>query len=448
MDHVVTQQAHLDDEQQPITQQSSSSQSNWKGWVVCMVASLFFFYDFIQMNIFSVINVPLMHDFHLNAAQLGTLSAYFFMSNALFLIPVGTILDRISTKKTILYTLLIGIVSMLCLSFVHTLGMAKLFRFTSGITSAFCFLSCVRLASRWFPPQRFALVMGFIVTMAMIGGVVAQTPAALLVQHFGWRGTLQIDALFGFVIWGLCCVFVQDFPQGKKQVFQAAEQQLAQHSYWRITLRTIFRFQVWVGACYTCLMNLPICVLGGIWGTLYLRYVHHLPMIQASEIIALLFFGTIVGSPACGWLSDRVGRRRWPMLVGALLSIISFSPLVMHLQLGFSQLALIFFLVGFFTSTQILSYPYVSEINHISVTATAVSVVSFVTIGSLSFFQPLFGWLVDKHAATHAQHAALSYQASDYMAAMWMFPVALVVAWLIACLSKESYCRRKQDQAL
>ncbi len=84
MDHVVTQQAHLDDEQQPITQQSSSSQSNWKGWVVCMVASLFFFYDFIQMNIFSVINVPLMHDFHLNAAQLGTLSAYFFMSTRYF----------------------------------------------------------------------------------------------------------------------------------------------------------------------------------------------------------------------------------------------------------------------------------------------------------------------------------------------------------------------------
>ena len=418
---------------------------NLQGWIVCMTAALFFFYDFIQMNLFSVINVPLMSYFHLNAQQLGGLSSYFFMANALFLIPVGTILDRISTKKTILYTLLLGILSIWFFSYVQSLGWAKFFRFTSGITSAFCFLACVRLGSRWFPPRRFALVMGFVVTMAMIGGMVAQTPAAVLVKHFGWRSTLRIDALLGFLVWVMCWLLIKDYPRKPKVKSAQSRGKVSAASYCRSTWHAVFRYQVWLGALYTCLMNLPVCVLGGIWGTLYLHYTQSLNMVQSSELISFIFFGTIIGSPLCGWISDRIGRRRLPMIAGVILSVLSFMPLLLHVHYGFFTLAMLFFAVGLFTSTQILSYPFVSEISPLAVTATAVSVVSFVTIGSLSFFQPLFGALVDRHAQL-GMHQLGHYTAGDYYYAMWLYPVCFVVALGVSLLIKESYCRRAAEK--
>lgn len=416
-----------------------------RGWVVCMTAALFFFYDFIQMNLFSVINVPLMNLFHLNAQQLGSLSSYFFMANALFLIPVGTILDRVSTKKTILYTLLIGILSMWFFSYVNSLGWAKFFRFTSGITSAFCFLACVRLGSRWFPPRRFALVMGFVVTMAMIGGVVAQTPAALLVKNFGWRATLRIDAIFGLLVWGFCWLLIKDYPCKPRETSSNNKPKTTLASFGRTTWHAVFRYQVWLSAVYTCLMNLPVCVLGGIWGTLYLHYTQSLNMVHASELISFLFFGTIIGSPLCGWISDSMGRRRLPMIVGVILSVLTFMPLLLHVHFSFFTLAMLFFAVGLFTSTQILSYPFVSEISPLAVTATAVSVVSFVTIGSLSFFQPLFGALVDRHALLSMHHLG-HYTASDYYYAMWLYPVCFIIALGAALLIKESYCRRVEKE--
>ena len=333
---------------------------------------------------------------------------------------------------------------MFAMSYVQSLAWAKFFRFTSGITSAFCFLACVRLTSRWFPPRRFAMVMGFVVMMAMIGGVVAQTPSALLVQHFSWRPTLRIDAAFGLVIWALCFWLIKDYPAGTENINEGARKHLEKTGFLRSTFQAIFRWQVWFAALYTCLMNLPIAVLGGVWGTLYLRYAHKLPMISSSSIVAALFFGTIVGSPLCGWISDRIGRRRLPMLAGVILSAIFFMPLLWPIHFSYTILLLLFFLVGLTTSTQILSYPFVSEISPIAVTATAVSVVSFVTIGSISFFQPLFGSLVDHHAALKA-HAAGVYYASDYFYAMGMFPVAFAIAFIVAMLLRESYCRRAED---
>ncbi len=64
-----------------------------------LTASLFFFYEFIQLNLFNPISVQLMLDFHLNAVQLGNLASTFFYGNALFLFPAGMLLDRFSTKS-------------------------------------------------------------------------------------------------------------------------------------------------------------------------------------------------------------------------------------------------------------------------------------------------------------------------------------------------------------
>src|SRR5579864_1897820 len=73
------------------------------GWLVTLTASLFFFYEFIQLNLFNAIDVQLMQAFHLDAPALGRLSSMYFIGNVLFLFPAGMLLDRFSTKKLLLF---------------------------------------------------------------------------------------------------------------------------------------------------------------------------------------------------------------------------------------------------------------------------------------------------------------------------------------------------------
>jgi hypothetical protein len=46
-----------------------------------------------------------------------------------------------------------------------------------------------------------ALVVGVVVTMAMVGGILAQTPLALLTQNIGWRMAMQLVVAFGAVFY-------------------------------------------------------------------------------------------------------------------------------------------------------------------------------------------------------------------------------------------------------
>lgn len=68
-------------------------------WVVCFSASLFFFYEFIQGNMFASIADNIMHDFQIQADKMAYLSSIYYLSNVLFLFVAGMVLDKYSNKK-------------------------------------------------------------------------------------------------------------------------------------------------------------------------------------------------------------------------------------------------------------------------------------------------------------------------------------------------------------
>lgn len=127
------------------------------GWLVTLAASLFFFYEFIQMNMFNAINGQIMQAFHLDAVQIGHLAATYFYGNVLFLFPAGMLLDRFSTKKLLLTAVALCTIGTFIFALANGFWVAAAGRFMVGVGASFCFLSCIRLASRWFPPRNMAL---------------------------------------------------------------------------------------------------------------------------------------------------------------------------------------------------------------------------------------------------------------------------------------------------
>jgi MFS family permease len=428
-----------------MTEEYAPSKNKFLPWIVCFAAALFFFYEFIQMNMFNAISVHLMRDFSINATQLGNLSAIYFYANLLFLPFAGMLLDRFSTRKIILATIMLCTIGIGSFSFTHSIAWASVFRFMSGIGSAFCFLSSIRLASRWFAPQRMALVSGLIVTMAMTGGMVAQTPLTLLIEHFGWRHALLLDSFLGLIITTIIFFLVRDYPaevsSTQRKNIRNNLQEMGLFRSWRLSYLNI---QNWLGGIYTCALNLPSALLGAIWGNLYLVQVEHLTSIQASYVTMMLFVGTIIGGPIAGWISDEMKRRCVPMRVGAILSLAIILLVMYAPTLSIGTYMLLFFLLGFITSTQIISYPLVAENNTRALTATSVSVVSFCTIGGYAVFQPLFGWIMDLHWQGVMVDNVRVYSPAAYHYALMIIPIAFMIALLANFFMRESYCQAKE----
>lgn len=421
-------------------QQQVPSVSLFRAWIVCLFASLFFFYEFIQLNIFNAISTQLMRAFHIDATQLGRLSSFYFIANVAFLFVAGILLDRFSTRKIILTALAICVLGTALFSITTSLFWASLFRFMTGIGSAFCFLSVIRLSTRWFPAQHLALVTGVIVTMAMIGGMIAQTPLVLLAQTVHWRNALLIDAGFGLVIFIIIMFVVKDYPSSHRKQYVLEQQHIHSIGYWRSLRLAFLKLHNWLSGIYTCLMNLPIALLGGIWGVLFLVDTHGMTKIDASYITSMLFIGTIIGGPAVGWISDKIGLRRIPMMIGAIVSLGLTLIIMMVLHLSFDILMVLFLLIGISTSTQIIGYPVVAEDSIPAITAMSVSVVNITTMGGYAVFMPLFGHLMDLHAKSLHQVAGV-YTASDFNWAVLIFPIAFMLALIASICLRETHCR-------
>lgn len=421
------------------------TRNSYFAWLVCMVAALFFFYEFLQLNVFNPISQELTQAFGINATDLGYLSSMYFYGDFLMVIPAGMLLDRYSTKLLIFIGMFASAIATLVFAYTDSFVIASIARFIEGACAAFCFLASIRLASRWFTANHLAFVTGVIVTMAMIGGMVAQTPMALLSQAYGWRHAMMMNGVLGLALMALIMLVIKDRPNmGEVEEETSHLKKLGVlHSLWFVLKNR----HNWFGGLYTTLMNLPIFILGALWGMMYLQQNHGLSHEQASYVTSALFLGVIFGSPFFGWFSDRLRSRKNPMILGALSSLVVVLILLYVPGLSFTTLSILLFLLGFLTSSQIVSYPAVAELNPIELTGSATSIISLTIMFSGAVVQPLTGWLIQLHWDHHSMlDGNPLYLASDYHAAMLIMPLSFVVSLLFAFGIKETGCRSEYER--
>ena len=409
-----------------------------QSWLVVLTSALFFFYIFIQMNMFNAIGPSLIQTFHLSSVRLGNLSATYFYATVIFLFPAGLLCDYCSTRRLLLFMMGLVTVSTWFFGSAHNVWQLFIARAFVGITGAFCLIACVKLASRWFSPKRMALVLGLVITLAMLGGMVAQTPFSWLISRVGWQNTINYDVALGVLIFILLFLFVRDYPKGYdiKAEKSKVENQI---KFWPAIKRVLKNKQNWLAGLYTSLINLPIMLLGAIWGATYLVQVEKLSYPQATSVSSMLFLGSIVGCPLIGWISDSIKRRKLPMIIGALLCLVNIAAIIYLPQLNLYLLFGLFFLLGLLTSVQVLGYPLLVESNSLRLTARAQGVSSILIMAG-GFTQPLFGWLMNLHWDHKIVNNLPVYTRADFLWGMSIMSIAFVIAFVIACLTRETHC--------
>lgn len=410
---------------------------NIKAWAVCLLAALFFSYELVQLHMLNAISPHLLKDLQINATGYALLSSTYLFADVVFLLPAGIILDHFSTRKVILSALFLCLVGTVGFGFSQTLEQACVCHFLSGIGNAFCFLSCIVLISKWFPVERHAFVIGVVVTVGMCGAVVAQTPFTLLAERFDWRNALLIDAFIGAILFVLIGLFIQDQPSGYIEKIGSKKTL----PFFRGLKLSIFNLQNILCGCYTGLMNLPIMLLGAMWGSLFLTQIHHLELARASFVAGLICMGTLFGSPFFGQLSDRMGQRRILMFFGAVLSAMTMLVLIFASDLSFSVLSSLFFLLGFFSSTQVLGYPLITENNPKELTGTAMGVAAVLIMGLAAVAQPISGILVDLNWNGLHVDGIAQYAHGDYAQLFWMCLVGFLLSMLSVAFLRESHTR-------
>ncbi|MCH9755780.1 MAG: MFS transporter [Gammaproteobacteria bacterium] len=413
-------------------------------WLIWGLAAAFYFSDYMARVSVSVMHRYLQSDFSMNEAQFGILSASFYVSYIFMQIPVGLMVDRISVRWTLTVMSLLTAFACCIFGLANGLVMAAVGRMLIGFTAAFAFISTLRLAASWFPPSMIGLLAGLTQAIGMLGAASGQAPVAFLVACIGWRHSMLVIAFVFIVLAVLLYQYVRDKPKAKACDAEVKkEKKLSILNSLRMVLSTP---QIWINGLYAGFLFAPTAVIGESLGTAYLQYGRTLNVHSAAFIVGLIFIGWTIGGPFAGWLSDRLGRRKPIMMLSAMFGIILSSWIVFSPTMDKTTAAILFFLFGFTNVGVAIAYAVSTELQHRAVVGTTIAFTNMTSIFVGASLQPTIGRLIDNISGVRAYNVE-NLVLADFQYGLRLLPVCSLIALILACMVKETYCNPLKKEA-
>jgi MFS family permease len=398
------------------------------GW---LTAALFFFFAWVLRVAPSVMVEELMRDFAVGGAMLGNLSAAYYYGYSGMQIPVGLLLDRFGPRRLMSIAALICAGGCLLFAIGETLLTATIGRLLIGGSAAFSLVGAMAIAGQWFRSDRFAVLSGVSMAAGMAGGVFGQAPLRMAMEVSDWRTTMLLLASVGGVIAVALWATVRDKWRGDGGIASVLAGLAA----------VIRRPQAWLIAFVGLATSAPLLAFAGLWGVPFLETAYGLPRTSAAALTSTIIGGWGIGAPIFGWISDRIGRRRTPLMIGLVLETATLAALIYIPDLPTIVLASLCFLVGFFGSSQILCFALAKENHPPALSGTAIGFLNGMITGAGAFFQPLIGLLLDLVWKGGTWQGARIYVSADYQLALASLIVCSAAGFACMLAVRETYCR-------
>jgi sugar phosphate permease len=361
----------------------------------------------------AVIAPNLIRDLSLDAETLGFLGGAFFYSFALLQIPMGPMLDRMGPRLIVTSSTLIGAIGALLFAFGNSFPAALLGRILIGAGMASILMGSLKVFTLQFPLEKFATLMGTLVSVGTVGSILAASPLAYFTSTIGWRMTFIIaggvTAVLAFLIFWILSEGKKNqesfnsssLAQPEIRILQSFRLILGSLAFWQIGAVAFFRFGVSMG-------------LQGLWLGLYLMDIKGYSPVQTGNLLILLAIGTIVGGPISGQFSDRIFRNnKGVALWGLSLYTLSLLPLlgIFKIQnpIGYG---LIFFFMGFFNAFGMVIYSHAKDLFPITISGTVMTGVNFFTMAGAAISMPALGKIIEAFPRIGHSYPAEAYHLS------------------------------------
>jgi MFS family permease len=182
------------------------------------------------------------------------------------------------------------------------------------------------------------------------------------------------------------------------------------------------------------LLFVPTTVGAMIWGVAFFQKDLAFSYPSAVTTASMVPLGWVVGCPLLGWLADRVGRRKPPLIWGAVIMLLAMTQLAYLPALMPAQLTA--FIFGIASGAAMIPYTIIKEANPDEVKGSATGGMNFLTFAVTAVIGPVF-----------ARFAGKGFETGDHIAhfrsgATFWIVCILVAIGLSALLRETGHARR------
>jgi nitrate/nitrite transporter NarK len=301
----------------------------------------------------AVLAPHLVVDLDLTAGDLGLLVSAYFLASALVQAPLGLVMDRYGPRRVQAALIALGGIGALIFGLGESWTLALLGRVTMGIGAAGALMTSFQAVTLWFPPARWPLFNGIVMSVGGLGSLVATLPTQWLIDLAGWRD-LMVGVALASVAGALMLVAVVPDKVADRRPTTLSEQL---HG-----IATVYRDPVFWRVAPLFMTTIGSTVaFQSLWAGTWLRDVAGLgPHAVASDLLVLTLM-QIAAYTGSGLVASELNRRGVPLirivLVGGALYVLSQTPLVLSTGAGRWVVLLG---MGLLSNVNTLCYPILS----------------------------------------------------------------------------------------
>jgi MFS family permease len=389
-------------------------------WALALV---FYFLEYAARSSPAVMIPQLSTAFGLTAVGVSAIVGTYYYTYSVTNLVAGVALDRAGGK----WVIAIGafVLAAGCFGFaVSSSTAANLGRLLQGAGSAFAFTGAVYLATHGFSARRLATAIGVTQCLGMLGGWAGQSVVGPMIhREVPWQTIWQVLGAASLLT-GLLLFIVT--PAGKRPVSQPS----AAHSSLLRPYGIVFSNpQSYLCGLAAGLLFVPTTIGAMIWGVAFFQKDLAFSFPSAVTTASMVPLGWVVGCPLLGWLADRVGRRKPPLIWGAVIMLLAMAQLAYLPALMPAQLTA--FIFGIASGAAMIPYTIIKEANPDEVKGSATGGMNFLTFAVTAVIGPVFARFAGKGFETGDRFAHFQSGAT-----FWI--VCILVAIVLSFLLRET----------
>jgi len=272
------------------------------------------------------IGLDLMRDLAIGPQALGALTGAFFFGFAAMQIPCGFFFDRFGPRRTVVGMLMIATLGGALFTLAPNWPVLLTGRVLLGAGCGVMLIGSMVLISRWFAPDRFSTLTAVVLSIGLLGNLLATTPLAFASEAVGWRAVFGAVVIFTALATVAIWLIVRDAPPGhpflSRKIELAGEMLGGLMEVWRNPrLKPILALNF---CSYACTFTVQ-----GLWGGPYLREIHGMSPIAAANILFFAVIAYQVGMLMFGPLDRRLDTRKGIAMGGNLVVIVLLATLAL-----------------------------------------------------------------------------------------------------------------------
>ena len=420
-----------------------------QSWLTLCLGIAFYFSGFFHRMVTAVMADQLMSDFNIGAASLGNFSSFYYYSYVAVQIPTGILADYWGPRKLLTAGALLSSFGAFIFASASSIYAANMGRLIIGISMGVAWVSILKLTTRWFRSNQFAVVTGLALCLGILGALTAGAPLRLLMNLFGWRSIIfyagMITLILSIAIW----IFMRDDPVQKG--YDNYTEGINNSN--RITkasvltdLSKIIRYRnTWILSIVSACLIGPVLTFAGLWGIPYLTTQYNLTPVKSATLISTLLISCSIGAPVLGALSEKMGRRKTIYFCALCISLVGWIPILYLQDISLWLLIVLFSIVGFSSGAIVIGMAFVKESVPLGLAGTVSGISNMgMELGPM-ILQPAIGLLLDLRWDGLFENGVRIYNPSAYHVAFGAIIGLSILGPFLIVFAQETFCRHLDE---